>query len=433
MIAAIRILLSLLLLVVGWEVYGQWRALQISRAATGVEAIHEAIRYDPEEPDYYFQLGILYRDQLEYLDLSASRKYLERALDLNPHNWRYWLEIGRCYELLDLLKDAEKAYVEATALNPRSAAYRWRLAHFYLRTKNLPASLEQPRTAMKLDPSYRQTSLAVLWKAGVETDSIEAIWPRDLESQLLLLRFLVEKSKHDGEERQPTTDLLGRRWNELLGSPGDLSIARAIFYIDYLMSQQRHQEARLQWIRLARRNGMEDRSFQNKENFIWNGNFENPVTSTGLDWKLSPAQAFTIVQSEKEGLQSSTALRIRFHGTENIDFHGLKQQVLVQPGRVYEFSFHARSQRISSEQGLYFQVVAASTGKLLAETEPILGTTSWKHYSAPFRVPAKSHRISVALRRRRSRRIDGSLRGSVWLDEVRVTEADARRVPGWEF
>ena len=269
-----RLSLSLLLFAAGWETYSQWQALRIWRTMTSIEDLREAIKYDPEEPDYYFQLGVLHRDQLEYLDLPASRKYLERALDLNPHNWRFWLEMGRCYEFSSLAQDAERAYLKATTLNPRSPTYRWRLAHFYLRIKNLQASLDQFKTAITLDPSYRETSLAALWKAGIPSDPIETLWPADLESQLILLTFLVEKSDKGDEGRKPAPDLLKKRWDRLLGSPDSPSLPQAVFYIEHLMRRGQHEEARIEWIRLAGRNGVEDQAFQSRGNHIWNGSFE---------------------------------------------------------------------------------------------------------------------------------------------------------------
>ena len=203
MIWLVRTLLSLLFLGAGWEVYYQWRALEISISASELQDLHEAIRSDPEAPDYYFQLGLIHRDEPEHLDLSASRNYLEKALALNPHNWRYWLEAARCYEFSSLPAEAENAYLKAVSLNPRSAAYRWRLANFYLRSRKLPEALEQLNLTIDLDSSYRLPTLALLWKAEFESGQIETIWPGDLESQLILLSYLVTESAQEGGRRQP--------------------------------------------------------------------------------------------------------------------------------------------------------------------------------------------------------------------------------------
>ncbi len=92
-----RVLFSLLLLAVGWKVFYQFAAVQVFLNIPGVEGAQEAIRWDPDGPAYSFQLGLMHRDDLKYLDLVGSRTYFERAVELNPHFWEYWLDLGRSY------------------------------------------------------------------------------------------------------------------------------------------------------------------------------------------------------------------------------------------------------------------------------------------------------------------------------------------------
>ena len=427
MIWLVRTLLSLLFLGAGWEVYYQWRALEISITASELQDLHEAIRSDPEAPDYYFQLGLIHRDEPEHLDLSASRNYLEKALALNPHNWRYWLEAARCYEFSSLPAEAENAYLKAVSLNPRSAAYRWRLANFYLRSRKLPEALEQLNLTIDLDSSYRLPTLALLWKAEFESGQIETIWPGDLESQLILLSYLVTESAQEGG--RPATDFLTLRWNKLRDGLEFPSVSQGVFYINHLLRLGHYQEARAEWIHLAQRNGMEDKAFASQENFIWNGGFEIPITDTALDWSLPSSQAFYIARAEKEGVNGTVALRIDFQGNENLDFHGLKQELLAEPGKTYSFSSQIKSEGIGTEQGVYFRISDPATGTLLLETTPVLGTTPWTQYSGSFRTSRDAHGVSIELRRRPSRRIDNLLRGNVWLDSV-VLRAQASKFSG---
>ena len=398
-----RVLLTTLILAAGWKTVHQLIGYQIFETVPTVEGLQEALRWDAQDPKSHFQLGVLYRDRLANHDLEKAQAHLEKAVDLNPYSWQYWLELGSCYELSRRLDDAEQAYLKALNLNLRAASYRWRLANFYVRTGKLNAVLEQLRVALILDPSYRKATLKLLWKLGAREAEIEPIWPLDQDSQLVFLHFLV---KQDGDAR-----FVAKHWTDLLKGPHPLSLDQGVFYIDHLLRKDRHEAVRTHWIHLMQANGLEDMAFRQKENLIWNGAFELPVSSQGLGWRISSSPAFSIVQAEK-------GLRIDFSGTQNTDFSGIWQVVMVDAGAIYELSLRFRSEDISTEQGVYLEVVDGRTGALLLNTEPILGSKPWQSYSGRFRVPSGTQLLSIRSKRRLSRRIDNLLRGTLWLDTV---------------
>ena len=176
LVLTVRIALILAILVAGRKVFFQLAAIQISRSIPAPEGLREAIRWDPEGPEYHFDLGRLHRDQPEHRDLAAARGYLERAVDLNPYYWRYWMDLARLYEISGSPAEAERAYLRAIDLNPRSARYRWRLANFHFRNGDLEKSLEQFRTALQLDfPSYGAACVSLLWKAGLRESEVERL------------------------------------------------------------------------------------------------------------------------------------------------------------------------------------------------------------------------------------------------------------------
>jgi len=409
-----RVLLSLLILAAGSKVFCSLVALQIARAVPGPFGLNEAIRWDPQGPEYFFELGVLYRDQLESQDLPAARRSFETALNLNPYDWQSWLELGRAYEVSGLSQQAETAYLKAVGLNPRSSSYHWRVANFYIRTGDLEKSYGYLQTALAINPSYRKIGLALLWNAGVAPQEIDRVWPNDTESRLLLLDFLVKNQGGD----HPTADFVDQQWARLLAGEHPPAVTQGVFYPQHLVKTGRYREARIHWIRLAEKNSLLDGPYARKENFLWNGRFEMPFSKAPFDWRVPAPGRFSIARTPKEGVDGTPGLRLDFPGAENIDFRGIQQQVLVEPGQTYEFFFDARSASISTEQGLYFQILDSATGGSLLETEQVLGTTSWKRYSSSFRVGAGTNLLLVVQRRRPSRRIDNLLRGSVWFDTV---------------
>ena len=408
MIIAVRVAFTVLLLLAGWRVFHQAAALGISEVYPTVEGLQEAIRWDPSGPDYYYQLGLIYRDDPYQQHLQLARYHLEKATELNPYNWWYWLELARSYETSDMTVQAERAYLRAVEMNPREAVYRWRFANFYLREGELAKALAQFKSAIALEPGqYLQSTLTLLWKAGTTSEDILSIWPENKRAQLVLFRFLVQQN---GVEQH----LLDQQWEKLLGSSDIPTVGEGEFYIRSLLDGKRFDKAREEWIRLLSGNGLEDGEYFEKENLLWNGQFHLPITRQVLDW-------IPRINADTTQISADKGLRIEFKGTENINFNGLQQLVIVDPGEEYEFSFKAGSEQISTEQGLYFQVVA---GSVLFETEQILGTVPLTEYSGRFRVPRDKNLVTVRLRRRPSKRIDNKLRGTLWVDWVKLEKAD---------
>ena len=328
MISVVRLVTVLLLLLAGWRVFCQLAALEISRLYPSVEGFEQAVRWDPQGPEYHYRLGLIHRDNPEHRDLELSNRYLERATQLSPYTWWYWLELGKSYGVGAESARAERAYLRAVELNPRDPEYRWALANFYLREGRLDEVLPQFEQTLNLDRTdYIEATLALLWKAGFSADDVLGVWPKDKQALLVLTRFLVEQSRlQPSVSTSQLTSLIDERWNELLDSSDHPTLVEGEFYIRYLMENKRFPAARRAWLRLNGRNA--------SEGAIWNGTFGLPLSGRVLGWHRDTSR---ITRNEE-----SKVLRIEFDGAENISFNGLQQIAVVEPGEKYEFLFRGR-------------------------------------------------------------------------------------------
>jgi len=415
----VRLLLALALAAAAWRVAAHLDALRL--ASTGRLAdLAAAAERDPANPEHAYRLGLVYRDVLAVRDLAEARGHLERAVELNPYSWRYRLELGRTYEISGMEEAAEASFQAAVARNPKSGLYRFRLADFYVRRGDLTKALGELEQAVELDPTLVERGLVLLLRSGASREAIEALWPSRREEQLRFLRLLASR------EPDTAAALLDDLWPRLLGAPSPPTPDEGLFYLEHLERGGRFTELRAQWIALARANGHEDPDFAAHRNEVWNGEFELPLAGGPLGWRLAAGDAFTAVR-EVDGTTGAHALRMDFPGEENIDFQGLRQRLRLAAGRAYRFSFAGRSRDLTTEQGIFFQVLDREH-RVILETPPILGTTPWAQYSGTFTLPAGSEELTLLLRRRPSRRIDNRLAGSVWLDSVRLT-AEAADAP----
>jgi len=416
----LRVLLPLLIASAGWQVLHQFAAAQIARANPSPEALEEALRWNSDEPSYHFKLAIVLRDVSELRDLEKARHHLEQAVEFNPYNWRYRRELAQLYELSDLEQQAERAFLTAVSLNPNSGNYRWRLANFYLRHRSLDKAIPQLEVALATDSRLRRPALGLLLKAGGTYRQLDTIWPDDRSARLDLLRLLCQRKPRTGEP--PALDYLRQLWSALLEDPEPLAIEDGTLFVERLLGEQLFHEARNRWIELARTGGVIDSAFESKSNSVWNGEFEAPLTQASLDWQPGVASGYTMGVVAAEGFEGSRALRLDFDGSQNLSLSTPGPKILVDPSQGYRLSFRARATDLSTDQGVYFEVLDGSSQEVLLRTEPVLGTLAWTRFESSFDVGSESHWINLRVRRNPSLRFDSLFRGILWLDSVEVTK-----------
>ncbi|RPJ50229.1 MAG: tetratricopeptide repeat protein, partial [Acidobacteria bacterium] len=388
-----------------WTVIKESVSMQIADRET-IPGFEEALTWIPDQPAYHFAVGLLYRDNLEHQDLEQAGEHLEAATRLNPREWVYWQEVGRYYEFMGETERAEKAMLTCLEIMPLYASERWRLGNFYLREGRVAEALEQVKRAIELNPDYREATLMVFWKAGLGEQELDRVWPGDKESRLMRVRFLVRNGA-SGEE-------IDRQWRQAAkaAEPAGITLEDAAFYLDHLSRQKAFDELRRQWVEINASGGRRDPDFEQGVNLVWNGRLGLALEAGLLDWRIPRSEAY-------EAKVEKSVLKIELKGTENISL-GIVQRVIVPKPGQYVLTVKARSEEITTEQGPYFRVVDAATGKLLAEMEQIRGSRATAEQVVLFQVPEGTRTISVELRRNPSKRIDNKIRGTLWIEQVAV-------------
>jgi len=382
----------------------------------------EAISWDPKAPDFYFQLGLIRRDSPDYQDAEESIRDLQRAVALNPYRWDYLNELARSYELSGREAEALHLYRESIRLNPRSGLYRWRLGNYYLRNGRLGDALPCLKEAMALDPSYMTAAAHLLSQAGATAEDLVGICPGDTQSRLALLKTLEAGSNHP---RQP----IDRLWSEILAGTPAPTLSQGLFHLDYLERLGNLKRVRDNWIKLCRNSRLHDPAFEEGTNLVWNGEFELPILGRSWDWHLEQDFSYSVNLASREGIAGSTAFRVDFGGKANPEIEVLRQMVILRADEDCELVAHIRSAALTSDQGIYLQVIDSQTSEPVCESARILGTSDWQELV--LRIPRsrkepESYRVlSLLVRRDRSWKIDNRLAGTLWLDGVAIRAISA--------
>ncbi len=419
---ALRVLLALALLAAGWQTLGRARALAAASPENGIEGLERAVELDPKGAEPSYLLAMAYRDLPGAGDPGDAIEQFQQSVRLNPYAWRYWLELSRAQELARDLDQAEASLRVAVSLNPGSGEYRWRLANLLLRQGDLDGAVDEVDTAVELEPALAEAALFLLVKAGADPGSIEKLLPDD---QVVLLRVLrsVIRTRSISQEG-PLETLTEAVWSRLLAQPDSLSFGQGRSYPDHLFRSGRYQQARRRWLELAEVGGMEDPAFAAGGNRVWNGDFELELLGDPMGWRVGRSEAFKAARVPNSGPDSSVALRVEFLGQENLSFGGVSQELLLESGEPYRLTLWLRSEELTTDQGVFAEIVSRDPAGPLFSSESMLGSTEWSEISGQFSMPAGSGRALIRLRRLPSQQIDNRLRGNVYLDSVRIEQVN---------
>lgn len=423
---ALRIVLIAVILFAGWRVLQRSRATQATQPERGVAGLERAVEIDPEAPEHHFLLGMAYRDLPGTGDPTSAWAQLRSAVRRNPYAWRYWLELSRMQELMGDAEGAAGSLRIAVRLNPSSGAYRWRLANLLLRQESADEAVAEVAEAVRLEPQLAEPAVALLLKSGVDEGVIRELLPADRSALLRILRMMVSLLKQQASvpviASTQGADLLAAVWDRLRADPDPITVDEGRTHVAYLFGAGEYQEALQAWIDLARSNELADVDFEVGKNRVWNGAFELEVMGSPFGWRIGRQESFAASRSPDAGVNGTAALEIEFLGTENLDFAEVSQELILQPGETFRLTLKMRTEGLSTDQGVFVEVLARDPGGLLAMTDPMLGTGDWAVAEVEFTVPEGSGRAMIRLRRRQSQQIDNRIRGKAWLDSVKIEQ-----------
>ncbi|NUN51962.1 MAG: tetratricopeptide repeat protein [Planctomycetaceae bacterium] len=135
-----------------WNHYVLGRVLRLSGDREGARVpLDEAIRLDPEEPDYRQERAWFRFDGEWY---SGALADAEEGLRIDPLHGPCASVRGITLQHLGRFEEAEAAYREALRLDPEMPIPHAGLGFLALRKRQGVASVEAFRTALRLDPAY---------------------------------------------------------------------------------------------------------------------------------------------------------------------------------------------------------------------------------------------------------------------------------------
>ena len=292
----------------------------------------------------YLMFGAL---QVEY-DGGDPTPMLERAAALNPLASAPRIRLGLEAEIHGDFDGAEKWLLDAASID-RQFEPRWTLANFYFRRGNQTEFWKWMRRALEVSYGDRKAAFDLCWRVAPDAKEILARAVPDQHGPLAAyLAYLIDT--HRGDQAAPVALKLAA-FRDSFDRPALFQACDAMI--------EAHDAASAGELWRAMGYAL--------PKGIFNGNFTQPWTGHGFDWRLAapPGVVYTPVD------QPQTALRIALNGQQPESCELARQIVRLQSGRRYTLRWEARMDGIESPSGIDWSIGGQrgeiSTGDLKGE------------------------------------------------------------------
>ena len=378
------------------------------------ESLRAAIRWAPDDAENYAALARL--EELDHSDkrFTSATALFAKATQLEPRRATLWEELALAEDNAGDLMGAERDFLRARTLFPRSPAVNLALGAFYLRQGRSGEALAALRIAIEEDTEIRPEVFRLVASAGLPAGEVlDKMTPADHDILLAYLDSLA------GEGALNDAALV---WNHLHAiSP--VQPAEAFQYLNALIRLQRSSQLRAVWADIAP--AAAETSDRGSGNLIYNGGFESPILEGGLDWRVLAVSGAYVDLDASVARGGTHSLRIEFDPPGNLTYQHVLQFVPVEPNTKYEFTAYLRAKGILSDSGPRFELLdEADRQRLDVLTDDVRETMPWKEVRSAFRTGPETHLLTVLVVRRASQSFDDRLGGTVWVDDVSLVRVN---------
>jgi tetratricopeptide (TPR) repeat protein len=371
-----------------------------------------AAKLEPGDAQHWYQLGRFRQLDFDHTDIPLAISYYRRAVSLNSYSPYYKLDLASALEMSGQDAEADKYFRAAQFDYPISPEVSWKYGNFLLREQRLPEA-------------YAQIHRAVMWDPKLIAIAVSRVWRSNPDVRILLDQILPDTPAADwgaiaflSDAREPAAALTV--WNRLIAKRPAMDRKTLFAFLDMLVGQERYDDAGSVW-RQAMPFLESSPPAQDPRSLVFDGGFEKDLSGGGFGWQETDVAGAVFDFDFDVKHSGERSARIVFDGTQNLHYGYLFQQILVTPGTPYRFQGYLRTNQISTDTGVKFEIYDPKDQKNLDVFTPNeRGTQPWTLEEADFKTGPQTHLIRVRLSRAPSTRLDNKIGGTVWVDDVKI-------------
>jgi tetratricopeptide (TPR) repeat protein len=394
-----------------WLAWDWGRSSQLNQQVRGA-------RLEPGNAEAWDRIGEALAANFDNADSTQSVSFFERAVQVDAHSASDWMDLAQAYEINGELSQASHAYEQAQNDYPISADVLWKYGNFLLREGQTSQGLQEVHRALLTDPKLIPLAISRIWTFDPDVNVIlHNVLPDKQEARFDALDFLA--AKHEDAASLET-------WKQItaVAKTKPIDIRDAFPFLNELTSTDQAAKAERIWHEALAASGRPDTEPADGS-LIWNGGFEEPIVNGGLGWRFDQVPGAYISTDSNIQHSGEKSLRVDFTGGVNLDFHHVHQITPVEPSTHYIFQCFMRTDSISTESGMRFEVVDLNDNEVSLMTPDLTGTNPWTPLRIDVTTGRDTHFLDIRLRRLPSRLFDNKLSGTVWVDDVSLRQQPA--------
>jgi hypothetical protein len=337
--------------------------------------------------------------------LQAAALGFREALRRDPASPFRWCDLAEAFQELGEAASARYCMARAIERGPHSPYVLLRAGNLDLELGETQEALRRLARVLEIVPDYDPVIFASYARfVGSAREVLREGIPNNRRAAQSYFRYLLR----DGGESD-----LQLAW-DWLSARSFTDVALAGEYADVLLKRRNYESAARVW-RSQFEGGMPQ---QTQSDRAFNGDFERDFTGCRLDWRIEPAKGAQAALDRTVSYSGARSLRIRFDGTENVDYRHVFEAVPLKPGR-YRLQAYVRTEDLTTDEGIGLRIVdPQSPARLDVSTPSVTGTSDWKKVEAVVNVPGYIGLAELQVVRRPSMKFDNLIAGAAWVDAV---------------
>ena len=407
----ISILVLFTVLLAAYFILRIWRGVHLLGLSPSKENFLETVRLIPLSSDPFYRMSLFHEWEMKIVDPQESLRFLRGAIERNPFEQRYWLNLAELLHLLGKRGGSEEALAKAITVFPTGYRGRWISGTLLLQQGSFEKAIPHFTYILSHYPNRSRLVYDIMRRATLDTNVLlERLVPRDPPSMHRYIGYLCEIGDFESAKRA---------WQKKLSYGFKSGREDTVRYVEFLIGHGDLNEGFQVWKKALREEGFK---IPSDGNLITNGGFEQEkLLGGGFDWKIGKVKGAEVSFDPSISFAGKSSLRIAFDGKENINFHHVYQYVPLKPETEYLLKTSMKSEKITTRSGVKIEIVGIGP-RFHGASESLTGDNEWKELTVAFRTPAGSQGGLVRVRREETSKLDRFIAGTIWIDGVELRE-----------